>query len=317
VNIASKISQAALLGTLVAAGVGSNASAQTYGFATLPPGTLNHTTASAISKVLKEKGGMNMLVQPTAGDQVINPMVGRGEVEIGITNIMEAQDALDGQFKDMRIIAAVHALRTPLFVRKDSGMVKIADLKGKRFTTGYSAMRNIDKTMRAQLATAGLTYDDIKQVLVPNVVRSADEFIAGNSDMFSFAFGGPKVKEADATVGGIRALEIDPAGMAASKKIMPWAYLTDIGPGPIFTGVDKPMKVYSFDNVLIASAKLPDDFVYKVLKLMEENKDELVAVQPVLREYTPAFGYKQYGVPYHPGAIKYFKEKNLTPAPLG
>ena len=75
---------------------GGRASAQTYGFATLPPGTLNHTTASAISKVLKEKGGMNMLVQPTAGDQVINPLVGRGEVEIGITNIMEAQDALDG-----------------------------------------------------------------------------------------------------------------------------------------------------------------------------------------------------------------------------
>ena len=97
------------------------ASAQTYGFATLPPGTLNHTTASAISKVLKEKGGMNMLVQPTAGDQVINPLVGRGEVEIGITNIMEAQDALDGQFKDLRIVTAVHALRTPIFVRKDSG----------------------------------------------------------------------------------------------------------------------------------------------------------------------------------------------------
>src|SRR5690349_18908388 len=76
---------------------GRPATAQTMGFATLPPGTLNHTTASAIAKVLKDKGGINMLVQPTAGDQVINPMVGRGEVEIGITNIMEAQDALDGQ----------------------------------------------------------------------------------------------------------------------------------------------------------------------------------------------------------------------------
>jgi TRAP transporter TAXI family solute receptor len=293
------------------------ATAQTFGFATLPPGTLNHTTAAAISKMLKEKGGINMLVQPTAGDQVINPMVGRGEVEIGITNIMEAQDAHDGQFKDMRIIAAVHALRTPIFVRKDSGMFKTADLKGKRFTSGYSAMRNIDKTMRAQLATAGLTYDDIKKVPVPNVVRSADEFMAGNADMFSFAFGGPKVKEADATVGGIRALEIDPAGMAAGKKIMPWAYLTDISPGPIFTGVEKPMKVYSFDNVLIASAKLPDDFVYKILVLMEQNQADLIQVQPVLREYTPAFGYKQYGVPYHPGALKYFKEKNLTPQPLG
>src|SRR5712672_865540 len=78
----------ALLGAFLAlaiAGIGSDrASAQTYGFATLPPGTLNHTTASAISKIMKERGGMNMLVQPTAGDQVIVPLVGRGEVEIGI-----------------------------------------------------------------------------------------------------------------------------------------------------------------------------------------------------------------------------------------
>ena len=204
----------------------NSASTQTYGFATLPPGTLNHTTASAISKIMKEKGGMNMLVQPTAGDQVIVPLVGRGEVEIGITNIMEAQDALDGALKDMRIITAAHALRTPLFVRKDSGMFKNADLKGKRVTMGYSAMRNIDKTVRAMLASGGLTEADVRPVLVPNVVRSADEFIAGNADMFSFAFGGPKVKEADATVGGIRALEIDEKGMPAAKKIMPWAYLT-------------------------------------------------------------------------------------------
>lgn len=301
---------AAVLGLALSVGP---ASAQTYGFATLPPGTLNHTTAAAVSKVLKEKGGINMLVQPTAGDQVINPMVGRGEVEIGITNIMEAQDAFDGQFKDMRLIAAVHALRTPFFVRKDSGLFKIADMKGKRVSMGYSAMRNIEKTMVAQLATAGLTPADIKPVLVPNVMRSADEFIAGNADMFSFAFGGPKVKEADATVGGIRALEIDETGMPAAKKIMPWGYLTDIGPGPIFTGVEKPMKVYSFDNVLIVSAKMPEDFVNKILTLMEQNKDELIAVQPVLREYTPAFAYKQYGVPYHPGALKYFKEKNVTP----
>jgi len=317
----TKAARSRLLGAFLAlaiAGIGGDrASAQTYGFATLPPGTLNHTTASAISKIVKEKGGMNMLVQPTAGDQVINPLVGRGEVEIGITNIMESQDALDGGLKDMRIITAAHALRTPLFVRKDSGMFKNADLKGKRVTMGYSAMRNIDKTVRAMLASAGLTEADVKPVLVPNVVRSADEFIAGNADMFSFAFGGPKVKEADATVGGIRALEIDEAGMPAAKKIMPWAYLTQIGPGPIFTGVEKPMKVYSFDNVIIASVKVSDDLVYKILDLMDKNKDELVAVQPVLREWTPAFGYKQYGVPYHPGALKFFKEKNLTPQPLG
>ena len=43
------------------------ASAQTYGFATLPPGSLSHVISSAIAKVLKEKAGLNVLVQPTAG----------------------------------------------------------------------------------------------------------------------------------------------------------------------------------------------------------------------------------------------------------
>ena len=51
--------------------------------------------------------------------------------------------------KDLRIITAVHALRTPFFVRKDFGMRTIADLKGKRVAMGYSAMRNIDKSRRA------------------------------------------------------------------------------------------------------------------------------------------------------------------------
>jgi uncharacterized protein len=289
----------------------AGAFAQTYGFATLPPGTLNHTTASAVSKVLKEKGGMNVLVQPTAGDNVIVPMVGRGEAEIGITNIMEAQDGFDRGQKDLRILVTAHALRTPFFVRKDSPMRTIADLKGKRVAMGYSAMRNIDIATRAMLATGGLTEKDVVPVLVPNVVRSADDFIAGNADMFYFAFGGPKVREADATVGGIRVLDMDDSKMPAARKIMPWGYATQVGPGPIFIGVEKPMKVYSFDNVLLTHAKVSDDIVYKILATLEKEKSELVAVQPVLREFSAEGGYKKYGVPYHPGALKYFKEKNL------
>ena len=53
-----------------------------------------------------------------------------------------------------------------------------------------------------------------------------------------------------------------------------------------------------------------------MLDTMEKNKSELVAVQPVLREFSPAFAYKQYGVPYHPGALKFFKERNLSPRAL-
>ena len=148
---------AALTGAAVLALLATTASAQTYGFATLQPGTLNHTTASAIAKVLKEKAGLNVLVQPTAGDNVIVPMVGRAEADIGISNVMEVHDGMTAGQKDLRIIATAHALRTPFFVRKDSAMTTIADLKGKRVAMGFSAMRNIDLATRAMLATAALT----------------------------------------------------------------------------------------------------------------------------------------------------------------
>jgi TRAP transporter TAXI family solute receptor len=294
------------------------AAAQTYGFATLPPGTLNHTTASAVAKVLKERAGLNVLVQPAAGGTVIIPMVARGEAEIGSANIMEPQEYYgDRGLKNLRILTAVNALRTPFFVRKDSDMHTIADLKGKRVSMGYSAMRSLDIVARAMLATAGLTEADIKPVLVPNVVRSADDFVGGNADMFFFSFGAPKIREVDVTVGGIRALEIDPAGMPAARKIMPWGYLTDAKPSPAFPGVDKSMKIYSFDNVLVTHAGVPDEVIYKMLDTMEKYKNELVAIQPVLREFTGPFAYKDYGgVPYHSGAVKYFKDKGITPTKI-
>ena len=46
------------------------------------------------------------------------------------------------------------------------------------------------------------------------------------------------------------------------------------------------MKVYSFDNVLFTNAKVPDEFVYKILDTLEKNKPDLIAVQPVLREFS-------------------------------
>lgn len=293
-----------------ASGAGS---AQPYGFAAMQPGTINHTTSSAISKVLKEKGGLNTLVQATAGESVMIAIVGRAEADFAMANAPEIGIALanSGQ-PNLRMIGPVYTLKTGFWVRKDSDMRTIPDLRGKRVTMGYSAMRALDPISRAILATGGLTENDIKPVLVPNVVRSADDFVAGAADMFMFAFGAPKVREVDVTVGGTRFLEIpESPGMAAARKISPYGYLSDIAPGPIFVGVEKPMMVYTIDNILFTHAKLPDDVVYKVIETMEANKADMISVSPNLREFSAAGLNKKYEFPYHPGALKYFKDKNI------
>ncbi len=299
----------AATGAIILALVGS-ASAQTYGFATMQPGTLNHTSATAVAKVLKEKAGMNVLVQPTAGESVLIPLVSRGEAEFGIANIFEVLAAKTSS-PNIRLVGSLHQLRGAFWVRKDTTMKTMADLKGKRVGLGYSAMRTIDPVVKAMLATGGLTEKDITPVLIPNVIRGADDFASGAADMFFFAFGAPKVREVDATVGGIRALEIPEAGMAAARKIVPEGYLSPAVPNPFFVGVDHPMGVYTWDNMIFASSKVSDDDVYKAIDTLEKNKADLLAIQPALRDFSAAALYKKYDLPYHPGALKYFKDHNI------
>ncbi len=310
--------------TLLAAGLaalalsgGMAAAQKPLGFATLPAGSLNYTTASAIAKVLKEKGGMNVLVQPTAGDAVILPMVNRNEAEIGITNILEIVDAVSGAAKigkqpNLRLIGVPHTFRGTFWVKKDSPMKTIADLKGHPVPLGYPAMLTIDRLARSILATGGLTEKDVSPVPVPNVVAGANAFANGTVDNFFFAFGAPKVREVDATVGGIRALVIPASGLAAAQKIFAYGYLTKAVPSPFFVGVSQPMDVYAWDNLLVTNDKVSDDVIYKIIDTLVKNKADLVAVQPALREFSAENLYKAYDLPYHPGALKYFKDHNVT-----
>ena len=313
-SLPRRIARLALLGVALV-GMAASAAAQTYGIATMQPGTLNHTSGSAIAKVLKEKGNFNVLVQPTAGETTLIPMVGRGEAELGIANVHEVLKVTRGdgagQQGDLRLIGTLHPLRVAFFVRKDSAMKTMADLRGKKVTTGYSAMRTIDPLIRAILITGSLTDKDIVPIPVPNVIRGADEFLSGATDMFFFAFGAAKVREVDASVGGIRALQVPAAGMEAANKIAPYGYLTKGTPSPFFVGVAEPTDVYTYDNMLFTHVKVKDETVYKMIETLDNNKADLVAVQPALREFSAANLHKQYDIPYHPAALKFFKDKNL------
>src|SRR3989442_9168933 len=102
----------AVLGAAVALAGAGTASAQTYGLATMAPGTLAHTAASAIAKVLKEKGGLNTLVQATAGESVLIPMVATGEIDLGIANMIEVLDAVEaGRQTDLPTIGSIFVFR--------------------------------------------------------------------------------------------------------------------------------------------------------------------------------------------------------------
>ena len=299
------------LAVVVTLCLASAAHAQTLGIATMQPGTLAHTVGSAIAKVLSEKAGINALVQPTSGESMALAIVAKGDTALGLANAIEVGMAVPGN-PTLRMIGAVNPVRAGIFVRKASPMKTIADLKGRRVPMGYAAMRALEGMSRAMLATGGLTEKDIQNVPAPNVIRAADDFVAGNADAFLFAFGAPKVREVDVTVGGIRALEIpDSPGMAAARQHSPYGYLTEAQPGPVFVGISQPTKVYTFDQMLYTHAGISDDLVYKIVDTMANNKADMVATAPAMNDFSLETMYRKHEMTYHPGALKYFQDHKI------
>lgn len=298
------------------------ASAQIYSIGTGKQGFFTYAAGAAMAKVAAD-GGLNLRISPFGGSSAYVPGVNAGEQQFGLANELETHFAVTGEeiYKgkpnpDLRVVAVLTPLYSELFVKKDSDIKTVADLKGKRVPTGYASQRVIDVLTLGSLANGGLEYKDIVQVPVPNVVGGADEFAQGKVDVFLFALGAGKVAEVDSQVGGLRALPIDNSkeAMDRLRKHIPVAYATQIKPGKGRAGVDAPIWAYAYDYLVLANDKVADDVVYKLAKLMHDHKAELAANFGALNGFDPDRMAKDLGpVKFHPGAVKYYTEIGQWP----
>jgi len=303
--------------------VASAVAQQPIAIATPPSGSIYNSTAAAIGKVLGDKAGLRMTVQALGGSSQYLPIVNAGEVPFGIANVYETSLAVTGQeyfkgrpTKDVRTVAALFPLRNTIFVRKDSKFKKLADLKGARGPVGFTNQKILTAVTNAALAPGGITLDDVKGVNVANIIANTNAFKEGRTDFFVFAMGAAPIREADAAVGGVRALTVEntPASVAAMRKHVPVAFLHYNKPSKGNVGLLEPGWIVSYGVNLMASTKTPADVVYKVVKAIHDNAADIGKVFPPLRMLDPkAMAQEINGVQYHEGAAKYYKEIGQWP----
>ena len=300
---------------------GSAYAAGPLGIATSSPGSLYHNIGTAIAKVANSHG-LNVTIQPATSPNQYLPAVGGGQFEFGIANLQEYEYALQGQawFKGhaspgLRVVALLYPLKEAIFVRKDSTIKSVGDLKGKRMTDGFTAQHTIIPQLEAIYATAGLTRNDITKVQVPSVVAGANAFMAGQSDGFIFAQGAGKVREADAAVGGIRALPVPntPESVAAIKKHWPTGYLAHMVPGKTDPGVLEPGWFIAYPMMIFTNKNVPDDVVEKMASVIYESQKEMGEVFAPMKGFDPKADMVGTVTPaqYHPGAIAFYKKVGL------
>ena len=294
-----------------------------------PPGSLFYALASGLAKVVSEASPMQAQVQPYAGTSTFVPLFDSGELELGVVNAVDMGMVYQGQklkvggrnpfphVPSSRLLMRGSPLRSSLIVKKDSPIKTIGDVKGKRVTGEYPAQLAVWYNVFGSLSNGGLTWNDVKVVPVPAVNEGVDALIQGRADVTTHAIGSAKVKEADAAI-GIRYIPLDCSkqGESRIKKAVPGYYLSVVKAGSS-TGIVEDTCAYTYDIYLVGHKALPDAVVRNVLQAIWVNVEKLPQFHPGFAEWTRARAVDpEVTIPYHPAAIRYFKDSGAWSAKM-
>ena len=316
---ASGLGATALAAALLASVLASGAAAQSVSIGTTKGGATAAVTAT-IAKIVSTKGGMRMRPQPFANTSQYIPVVNAGKVEFGASNIFQLYYAVKGTGMsegrpnpNLRMVATLFAFRVAYFVPASSGIRTLADLKNGKRVPGFKKRALGTYLMHGMLAAANTDAKGIKLVRMANFPRMWAAFKRGQLDAAIAAAASRPTFDMKAARGAlfIPPVPDDPAAVKRMQKWLPQSYVIRIKPNPKLPGLAKGATVLGFDYTLWAHKDVKADVVYRVAKTMHDNAADFRAASPLWRRFSAETMAKDLGVPYHPGAIRFYKEKGM------
>jgi TRAP transporter TAXI family solute receptor len=297
---------------------------------TNPPGSVFYALASGLAKVVSEATPLQMAVQPYTGTSSFMPLLNSGELDFGINNFVDMALAYQGperlkiggrnpfpHIPNVRLVMRGAPFLVGLLVRKDSPIRTIHDIKGKRLTGEYPAQLAVWYNMFGALASAGLSWKDVRVVAVPAANEGVDALVQGRADATQHALNSAKVREADASV-GVRHISADcsPEGEKRLRHAVTGYYPRIVKAGTGLAVVEDTCFV-AYDICLTSHRGAPDGVVGAVIKGIWDNIEKLPPAHPAFKEWTRARAVDpEVTIPYHPGAISFYKERGVWSAKM-
>jgi TRAP transporter TAXI family solute receptor len=297
--------------------ISSAANAQVVGLGTTQVGATNQLS-TAIAKVVSDRG-LQMRTQPMAGAAQYAALVNNGDIEFGVSNAAELHYLVRGEVivekpnPNLRAVARLVPWYNGLVVKKDSAIRTLKDLKGQPMPAGFAGNPLGRVLVQGYLANAGLTFEDTRQVPVPQFPRMFEAFKQQQTAASIAVIGMSQLQEWTVALGGVRFLPFDdsPAAVAAMGKYIPNSYVVEVKPGAGKVGIDAPTKMLAYDYVLWANDKVKDDVIAKVVDALYTGAADLKAAGPLWNEFDPALMGKEVGLAPHPAAARYYQSKGL------
>jgi hypothetical protein len=262
----------------------------------------------------KAVAGASIQVLPGAGIANVRA-IEEGKAEIGLANSISTTDAMVGRapfnkpHADVCNIASLYPQYFQFVVLADAGINKISDLKGKSITTQQRGNTG-EVITRHFLEAHGLKYEDVKVSFV-GYTDSVNQMKDGHA----VAFGLNTQAPAGAIMDLQAAREVkffEQTDIYQNMlKLNPSYKMITITKGT-YPKQDKDLQVIGFFTHVVASCKLPADQVYAMTKTIADNTKTLATVAKDVAKLKAAEMAADIGVPFHPGAAKYYKEAGIT-----
>lgn len=305
---------------LSACGDGSGAKTR-LSIATGPTGGVFYPFGGGIAKVISESiPNVEATAEVTAASVDNLKFVRDRKTDLAFTTADTLADAIEGKGAfdskvPMRALAVLYVNYTHVVTITSTGIRVIPDLKGKVVSTG-AAGSGAEVTALRVLEAFGINpaTDIQKRNLGPT--ESAEALKDGKIDAFFWSGGLPTaaVQDLSHTPGvTIHMLSNVEVLDALRKKYGESLYVPGNVPKEIYPGLESDVPVVSIPNLLVAHEAMDADLVYDITKALFERQGELSAIHPEARNLSLTNAVKGSPAPYHPGAIRYYQEKNVWP----
>ncbi len=296
------------------------AQAQNYSIATGGTGGVYYPLGGGMAAVFsKHIPGMQATAEVTGGSVANLQLIGTGKPYIALTQADAAIDAVKGQDKfsgkpiPVRTLAVLYPNRMHVVSIEGTGVTKIADLKGKRVSTGSGGSATEVFAFRV-IEAAGLDKDkDMKRERL-GVAESASALKDRKIDAFFWVGGLPTAAVSDlANSPGAKIRMIDIAHLVpAMTKKHGNIYIKDVIEKSVYKGMETDNQAATVTNLLVVHQNMDDKTAYNIVKAVFDHRDELIRVHKeaenikLENQKTEASS-----IPWHPGAIKFFAEKGV------
>ncbi len=281
----------------------------------------------SLGEVLNRYGPVTVTPEASTGSARNVELLEGGYAEMALLSALDTYEATHGvapRFEKNHAYSVVmpgHMAAFYRIVREDSDITTMADIKGSgariwpyEMTRKYGGVWLAD--LNALQKYYDFTDDDLTAISYYTLPDMIDALKEGRHDLLSYTLGVPNatitelVNDVDC-----RFISIEPDILEQICEDNPYFFPYTMEAGT-YEGQDQDVHMVAYVYFLIVKNEVDEDLVYDLAKALYEHYDELTAIHPLMKDYSLDHIDRNTVAPWHPGVVKYFKEKGVWTSEL-